>query len=135
MVFLATIEQLGDQVIARVFVGADVNDEIWIGIKILGQLSDDLRQGLLPFIERIVTRVGDLNGADIAFIQFLFGLAAVGQVHIDTLLQQRRGDDEDDEQHEREVEERSDIDITQRDQRVALGKSSQDAGCKLRVEG
>ena len=49
-----------------------------------------------------------------------FPLAAARQLQVDALLQQRRGDDEDDEQHEREVQQRRDVDFTQRHHVTAL---------------
>ena len=38
-------------------------------------------------------------------------------------FQQRAGDDEDDQQHERQVQQRRDVDFAQRHQRIALGKA------------
>jgi hypothetical protein len=47
-------------------------------------------------------------------------MAAPGKPQVDALLQQRRGDDKNDEQYEREVQQRRDVDFTQRHQITAL---------------
>ena len=73
-----------------------------------------------------VAIAGDFDGPDVGFVQLLFARAAARQFQFDTLLQQRGGDDEDDEQHERQVQQRRDVDFTQRHEMTALAEASHD---------
>jgi len=104
-----------------VLIGSDVNDDIGIELIILNQRSDELIQPHdLPVQGVFALRI-DLHRPHVALINFLVGLPrCFWQVQRQTFFEERRGDDEDDEQHEREVEQRSDINFTQRDQRTAL---------------
>ena len=50
----------------------------------------------------------------------LIFLAARGQIQLDALLQKRCGDHENDQQHERQIQQRRDVDVAERHQGIAL---------------
>jgi len=88
-----------------ILVGADVNNEVRIRAGFPRQPRGQLPKAHALFVEHINTRRADFDGADVALINFFVRLAhAFWKFEVDALLQQGRGDDEDDEQHEREVE-------------------------------
>ena len=60
------------------------------------------------------------DGAEGGLVQRPVRLAAAGQIQREAMLEQRRGDHEDDQQHKRQVDERRDVEVAQRNQRVAL---------------
>lgn len=51
-------------------------------------------------------------------------MAALGQLQLKASIEQRSGDDENNEQHERQIEQGGDVEIAQSHQRVALGKAA-----------
>ena len=89
-------------------------------MKILREAGDQLRQIHALFVERINAGVADFDGADVALFNLPVRLAAAREFKIDALFQQRRGDDENNEQHECKVEQRRDVDFAQRHEMTAL---------------
>ena len=71
-------------------------------------------------VEHVAARLIHLDGANVVPVQRPVRLSAAGEVERQALLEQRRGDHENNQQHERQVDERRDVEVAQRDQRVAL---------------
>src|SRR5882762_3771562 len=96
----------------------------------------DLRQGHALAIECVIPLRTDFQRPEILFPQRSVRFAARRQFQLEPLLEERRGDDEDDEQHERQVEQRRDVDVAQRHQRTALREAAHLSieGRKSRVE-
>src|SRR2546430_2356434 len=94
----------------------------------------DLRQGHTLAIERVISLRTDFQRPEILFPQRPVRFAARRQLQLEPLLEERRGDDEDDEQHERQVEQRRDVDVAQRHQRTALREAAHGVNRRSKVE-
>src|SRR5581483_1606597 len=96
--------------------------QIRITAKVCRQPLPDLGQLHGVGVQNVVALGTDFHCANVLFLQLIAVCLSDtrGQLEIQSLFQQRRGDDEDDQQHERQIEQRSDIDVTQHHQRIAL---------------
>lgn len=100
----------------------------------IAQLRRDLGQAYHFSIYDVLSLLVYLNGPNVFRIYLLrIDDHSSRQLEIDPLLQQGRRDDENDEQDKRQIQQRSDIDIAQRDQRIPLRKSTHFKFCYSRA--
>src|SRR6185436_18211182 len=119
------VKQVRHVLVGALFVGADVNEQSRISTVLKLQDFRQVREAHPFAAHHVLALRAYLDGADILRVDFfVIGDVAGGQLEIKALFQQRRGNDEDNQQHERQIEQRSDIDVTQRYQRIALRKSA-----------
>ncbi len=102
-------------------VGAQVDDQFGIITKRIYEFCFELASRQPVTLHPILTRRRNLYDADIVAVDIArVGFATGGKLHVDRLLQQWACDDENNEEHERKVEQRGDVDFVQRHQRIAL---------------
>src|SRR5208283_5583944 len=77
-----------------------------------------------PFLQHVSSVLVNFQYADVFPADRLVGGSPARKLQTHALLQQRSGDHEDDQQHKRQVQQRRDVDVRQRHQRVALGETS-----------
>ena len=103
------------------FVGADIDDHLRGAFMFGSQAGGDLIEAYPVASDHVLALHADLDCFDVPGIDFAVILNVPGwKSEIEALFEQGRGNYENDEQHEGEVQQRSDVDVTQRDQRVAL---------------
>src|SRR6516162_11219466 len=95
-VALATVHDRRDILPWPHLVGTDIDHQIWVSLSILDQISLDLwqRHRLLVVIESALG--ADFNRANITPVPRAVRSTALGQIQIDALFQQRRGNDKND---------------------------------------
>ena len=80
------------------------------------------------FFKERVTGFVDLDGMDLLGVDGLAGRVGCRDRHIDAFFEERRRDHEDDEQDERQVQERRDVDFAQGAVRGSLAESLHGTG-------
>jgi hypothetical protein len=113
--FTATVEQRVKIFVLTHLVRANPNYQIRIHLKIFCEIRLDLVQAHPLAVQSVFTFGGDFHCPNIILCERLVGLAArLRKLERETRFEEGCGNDEDDEEHEGEVEQRSDIYFTQR---------------------
>jgi len=110
-------------VLARL-IRADIDEEVGVLAKGGDEFLLDLVNPHHMPAQRHLAGGADVHGADVGLLEFVVGATALRERQVQALLKQRRGDDENDQEHERQIQQRRDVDVTQRHERIALGKAA-----------
>src|SRR4051812_39155824 len=117
---LAAVHHRSDIFPSARFVRPDINNQVLVKLKIFGKIRLDCVQAHRLLFQPESSLRGDLHGTDVVLRKWLIGIPPFWQMEIDALLQQRRRNYKNDQQHKRKVQQRRDVNLAERYQGTAL---------------